>query len=104
MVCSTGTVPWSAFTQLVLPSGVLELSLFMTQVSSRNGEGAPAVPNDESNLLSHGFVTFLMQNRRRYNRLILLLHQGQEFYQSFKTCYGATPAQMAQDWVGKKIF
>jgi hypothetical protein len=45
-----------------------------------------------------------MQNRRRYNRLILLLHQGQEFYQSFKTCYGATPAQMAQDWVGKKIF
>lgn len=62
------------------------------------------MPNDESNLLSHGFVTFLMQNRRRYNRLILLLHQGQEFYQSFKTCYGATPAQMAQDWVGKKIF
>ena len=62
------------------------------------------MPADESHLISHGFVTFLMQNRRRYNRLLHLLHQGQEFSQSFRTCYGATPAQIAQDWVGVKTF
>ncbi|MBI82088.1 MAG: hypothetical protein CMJ81_02740 [Planctomycetaceae bacterium] len=62
------------------------------------------MPADASHLVSHGFVTFLMQNRRRYNRLIHLLHQGREFSQSFRTCYGTTPAQIAQHWVGQKPF
>ncbi len=56
------------------------------------------LPPEESDVLSYGFVTFLMNSTSRFAALLTALGEGSAFEQAFEASYRAAPAEVAADW------
>ena len=73
-------------------SGVLGA---MTQADDfLTGKLSPA----DASIAAYSFVKFLQGDRKRYDKLLRSVRDGQEFALSFSDIYGGSPAQLAGRW------
>ena len=60
-----------------------------------------ALPPEDADLMSYGFVRFLMGSAGPYRNLLTSLRGGTQFEQAFTSAYGAAPNQVVAAWAAK---
>jgi hypothetical protein len=56
---------------------------------------------EDADIANYSFVRWLMNDSRKFERLLTALRQGQDFTQSFTAVYGGSPAQLTVAWSAK---
>jgi hypothetical protein len=57
--------------------------------------------DEQTMVVAHNFVDFLMKDAKRYQKLLGALRAGDEFDPAFAAAYGGPPAAVANQWAAK---
>ncbi len=61
-----------------------------------------ALPTEENDALSYGFVNTMMSSKSKFEQLVRLLKQGQDFDGAFGLVYKTSPAAAVSNWASKR--